>query len=116
MEISRHGSHVGSHFLWIPTDTHGRRWARMAVAPAHVELCGHPRTPLGDLRIRRLRVQVLPSALPKPLREQGFSASQEAGLLWEGSDVLCEFRLGQGVWGGRMREQTTIPDVRETAN
>ncbi|HEU4319861.1 MAG TPA: hypothetical protein VFS66_07230 [Acidimicrobiia bacterium] len=48
-----------------------------------------------------MRVQVLPSALPKPLREQGFSASQEAGLLWEGSDVLCEFRLGQGEWEDR---------------
>jgi hypothetical protein len=43
------------------------------VVPVCVDGCGHTRTALGDLRIRRLGVRVPPGVPLKPLRRKGFS-------------------------------------------
>lgn len=60
-------SRVGSHSRGIQMDGCGRCWTRKPPPPGRMDARGHPCTRLGDLRIRRLRVQVLPSALTKSL-------------------------------------------------
>jgi hypothetical protein len=64
----RLGSQVGSHSVWTAMDGCGRRWTRRPCISSCVDGCGLPRTPLGDLRIRRLGI-----------REPGNSACSTAG-------------------------------------
>jgi hypothetical protein len=52
------GSQVGSHSLWTVVDCRGRGRTRKPVVPGHVDSRGRLRTPLGDLRIRRLGVEL----------------------------------------------------------
>jgi hypothetical protein len=68
------GSQVGSQPMRTPTDGCGRRWNRNHSVPGSMGSDGHLWTPLGHLRIRRLRVQVLPSALP-PSKAQAPTAA-----------------------------------------
>ena len=69
---------TGQHPRWEPSwepsalDCCDQLWTHMdmeAFVPGCVDGCGRPGTPLGDLRIRRLGVRILPSApLAKTLR------------------------------------------------
>jgi len=65
------GSQVGSHPAWIAVDGGGPGWSRRPATPGRMDSCGCLRTPLGDLRIRRLGVRVTPGALGKPLVDGG---------------------------------------------
>jgi hypothetical protein len=58
------GSQVGSHSLRTPPDGGGRLWTWKPALPGPLDVPGHLWTPLGDLRIRRLGVQVSPGVLP----------------------------------------------------
>ncbi len=81
------GSQVGSHSPWTCVDGYGRRWNRKPVVPGCVDVGGHPWTPVGDLRIRRLGVRVPPGVLLRPLRRKGFRCSGVA-------QVACPVPLG----------------------
>ena len=73
------GSQVGSHSLRTTVDGHGRPWTRKPVVPGRVDACGHSRSALGDLRIRRLGVRVAPGALSET------PAVQRLALHWSSS-------------------------------
>ncbi len=55
-------------------DACGRRWTQNRSVPACVDECGPPRTPLGDLRNRRLGIRVPPGVPQKPCVSCGFAA------------------------------------------
>ncbi len=79
--LGRAGSQVGSHSSWIA-----------------VNGCGRPWTPLGDLRIRRLWAQVLPSALAQSLvlvvgRQREVRDCQRATALASGARRAPHLRL-----------------------
>jgi len=56
---------ICDRMAWTPADAGGLG----GLSPAgQIDIGGRPRTPLGDLRIRRLGVRVSPGVPPKPLR------------------------------------------------
>ena len=62
---------AGSHLGWTAAVLYGRGWTWKPSIPGCVDGYGHPRTPLGHLRIRRLGVRVAPGAPTESLAVAG---------------------------------------------
>ena len=90
------GSQVGSHVGWTAAVACGLWWNRKPLAEPCMDGCGHPRTPLGHLRFRRLGVRVAPGALgkrPGRGRCRHVRGSPTRQRLWRGSDPREPFSI-----------------------